>query len=164
MLYGNPRSLVVMALALAGMAASASAALAAAEGEGEAGVPVQTVEVETLPPQELRAGECGLFLWTNSSEPRLVFASFSGGAARMRVNGQDVSLARNAAEGSEVLGQFESQNFYSPEMNVALSMEVERRPNVVDGAVVPSATLRVTETSGWETVIPVGGLIGCGAA
>jgi hypothetical protein len=155
-----------MAVAFAVLCTGMGMAAQAQEGEAPAAAPVAvtTVDVGTLPPQELAAGQCGLFLWTNSSDPRLVFVSLSGGDARMVVDGEQLALARNAAEGQEYLGQFESQNFYSLEMNVALTIEVERRPNLVDGAVIPSATLRVTESNGWDTVIPVGGLIGCGAA
>jgi hypothetical protein len=139
-----------------------AAQAAAIEAETHSAV-VSTVEVGTLPPQELGAGQCGLFLWTNASEPRLVFASLTGGNARMMVNGQELALARNAAEGQEIYGQFESQHFYSEAMDVALNIVVERRVAITDGAVVPSATLRVKERNGWETVIPAGGLIGCEA-
>lgn len=160
------RSFFTTALAFAAVCGQFGLAIAAEEDEAMAPDPadVTTVQVGTLPPQQLDDGECGLFLWTNSSDPRLVFASLSGGTAHMVVNGEDLDLARNVAEGQEYLGQFEKQNFYSPDLNVALNIVVERRANIVDGAVIPSATLRVTETNGWETVIPVGGLIGCGDA
>ena len=160
------RSGAVFAFSLIAFCGSAGMVMAADENEAEiaSDTAITTVEVGTLPPQELEEGKCGLFLWTNASEPRLVFVSINDGNARMLINGEDLALARNAAEGREYLGQFESQSFYSPEMSVVLSMEVERRPTIVDGAVVPSATLRVTEPNGWETVIPVGGLIGCGTA
>jgi hypothetical protein len=124
---------------------------------------VETAQLGTLPAQELANGQCGLFLWTNASEPRLVFASLNDGNARMIINGTNLDLARNAAEGQEYYGQFELQSYYGPEMSVTLNMVIEQRSTIVDGAVIPSATLRVTEPNGWETVIPVGGLIGCGA-
>jgi len=155
------RALLALLLSCGGAGLALAAGEDAAMADDGA---IQTVDVGTLPPQELAAGQCGLFLWTNSSEPRLVFMNVAGGEAHMVVNGQALSFVRNAAEGQEYLGQFESQNFYSPAMSVSLTMDVERRPNIVDGAVVTAATLRLVEANGWETVIPVGGLIGCGAA
>jgi hypothetical protein len=149
--------------ALLGSVGFASAADEADQKVEEHG-DVMTAQVGTLPPQELAPGQCGFFLWTNSSDPRLVFVSLASGNARMVVNGENLDLSRNSAEGQEYLGQFENQNFQNPELNVALNIVVERRPNIVDGAVIPSATLRLTESNGWETVLPVGGLIGCGEA
>ena len=118
-------------------------------------------ELGTLPPRELSEGQCGLFLWADVANPRLVFSSERSGSAQMIINGEEVTLARNAAEGRQFLGQFETQQFYSPNLNISLNMVIEQRPAMPGGAVVPSGTMRMIENSGWETVMPVGGVIGC---
>lgn len=173
-LVKNPHAIVTMIALL--LLSVSTVSPAKAQGEGlladsllsdpslDSVQEVQTVELGTLSPQELETGQCGLFLWTNASEPRLVFASLNDGNASMIINGENLEFTRSAAEGQEHYGQFELQSFIGADMSVKLNMVIERRTSIVDGAAIPSATLRVTEASGWETVVPVGGLIGCGTA
>ena len=138
-----------------------TAPLGAQEQPDDESLAPTITELGTLPPRELSEGQCGLFLWADVSNPRLVFSSERNGSAQMIINGEEVTLARNAAEGRQYFGQFESQHFYSPNLNISLNMVIEQRPAMPDGAVVPSGTLRMIENSGWETVMPIGGVIGC---
>lgn len=119
------------------------------------------VHLGTLAPRKLGAGECGMFLWAKTSERNLVFFNPRTGAGRIVLNGKEVELTRTHAEGSEVLGQFETQRFAYGSLAIDLQVAFEQRPGLGRGAVVSQGALRMTRDDGWEYIVPVGGLVGC---
>lgn len=120
-----------------------------------------TREIGTLPPRKLAAGECGMFLWAKSAERNLVFFNARGGDGQMVLGGREAKLARIAADGAEVLGQFENQTFRYGALSIELQIQFERRPGLARGAVIPQGALRLKRDDGWEYILPVGGLVGC---
>lgn len=120
--------------------------------------------IGTLAPRKLAAGECGMFLWSKASERNLVFFTTRGGAGQIILNGREVQLTRAAADGAEVLGQFESQTFRYEQLSIELQIQFERRPGLARGAIIPQGALRLKRDDGWEYILPVGGLVGCEGA
>ena len=115
-----------------------------------------------LRPQQLREGQCGLFLWTRSEERELVF--FGNGAraeGKMMIAGEETTYTRVSAEGGAVFGQHPRQKFQSGDVTITLILEIEGRTNMTGGAVVPRGSLRFEQKGGWKLVLPVGGLIAC---
>jgi hypothetical protein len=122
---------------------------------------VETREIGTLSPRKLAAGECGMFLWSKAADRSLVFFNTRGGAGQMMLDGREVKLVRAAADGAEVLGQFESQTFRHDQLSIELQIQFERRPGLARGAIIPQGALRLKRDDGWEYILPVGGLVGC---
>ncbi|WP_119681672.1 hypothetical protein [Indioceanicola profundi] len=115
-----------------------------------------------LPPQRLAAGQCGLFLWGRTVPARLVlFGAGRDGGARIAMDGRIVDLLRASAEGDPVFGQFPRQTFKGEGAEIGLTLEFERRPDLVGGALVPRGVLDLRDADGWSHVMPVAGLIGC---
>ncbi len=123
-----------------------------AEGENRIG---------TLSPQTLTAGECGLFLWSRSSERNLILFNGRDGEAHMVINGQSMKFPRAQAEGEQVLGQFEIQTFQQNQYTLRVDLGFEKRAGISRGAVIPQGSLRLSGEGGWEVIVPVGGLVAC---
>ena len=118
-------------------------------------------EIGTLSPRKLAAGECGMFLWSKAPDRSLVFFNARGGAGHIVLGGREIEIARAAADGDEVLGQFENQTFRHEGLSLELRIQFERRPGLERGAVIPQGALRLKRDDGWEYILPVGGLVGC---
>ncbi len=118
------------------------------------------VRFGALAPRKVVRGQCGLFLWANGPERRLVFYGSAEGEGRAMLEGREVVLQRGRADGAEVLGQFERQDYTDGAYQLHMQTTFERRPGLDRGAVV-QGTLRLTQAGGWELVQPVGGLVAC---
>ncbi len=114
-----------------------------------------------LSPQTLAAGECGLFLWSRSSERNLIMFNGRDGMAHMVINGQSVKFPRLQAEGEQILGQFEKQTFQQSPYTLYIEVKFEKRAGISRGAVVPQGSLRMVSEGGWEVIVPIGGLVAC---
>lgn len=120
------------------------------------------IDIGTLPAQKLAPGSCGLFLWSKAPQRRLVFFSDSRApVARMMIDGRQSALERLAADGDMFRQSLVRQSFDAGGREIGLEFEVEQRPGLVDGAMVPRGTLRLADGTGREMVMPVGGLIAC---
>lgn len=118
--------------------------------------------IGALRPQQLRTGQCGLFLWSRDDRQNLVlFGNGSRAEAKMQIAGEEVTFTRVSAEGVNTLGQYPRQIFQRGDLMASLSMDIQPRPNLSGGAVVPRGSLRFEQTGGWNLVVPVGGLIAC---
>ena len=155
---------IVFALAACGTSAGraerrASPAPAPVPGVIEAG----DLRFEALPAQPMGPGACGMFLWGQSAgEPVLVLAAFANPArAHVRVNGRERDLPRTAAEGQAANGQFETQTFSDGRLSLNVDVTFDAARRMRGGAAIERGVIRVVDQAGWETLIPVGGLVGC---
>lgn len=168
----DPRRFRLLAvLALAGALAGCSGAGGGKRPELPAAGPMtasadaagsQPIAVGALAPRELSNGQCAMFLWARQAQTRFIFFAGSDGTAAMRLNGEERSFVRTAAEGNPAFGQFARQRFEAGDWQLALTVEVEARRGLMGGAVIPRGALRVSEPEGWKRVLPVAGLIACG--
>lgn len=152
-------------------AASALVALAAlvpvqAAAQRDAGV-VRAGELwfEALEPQHLDEGRCGLFLWTRQSEPVFVMVAYDvPDSAYVRANGRERTLRRTAFEGDRIHGQFERQTFSDGRLTLSVEIQFDVTRPIQDGAIVEEGVMRAVDEAGWQTIIPVGGMVACNVA
>lgn len=148
------------------------AACGTSAGRGErraaAAPPVGAVEAgdlrfDALAPQPLDPGACGMYLWAQSAgDPVFVLAALTAPPrARVRVNGRDRDLARTAAEGQAAHGHFEQQTFSDGRLTLTVDVTFDLQRRMSGGAPIERGVIRVTDREGWETLIPVGGLVAC---
>lgn len=143
-------------LATSGLAA-ASPALAEA-----APAPTGGLRLEALPTQTLATGQCALFLWARTTPPRRVFMALQDPAvARIRIKGRSVDLPRTAAEGESAYGHSPMQRYEGEGITLTMSIQMDARSGLVGGAVIPTGSLEYRDAEGWETIIPVAGMVGC---
>ncbi len=158
MASGMSRSLAQVAALAIVLASSAPAMAQSGGGVAHAGV----FDLESLPPQKLRSGQCGLFLWSRTDQPVfVVFAEDTPAQATVRIGGRNRLLKRTATGGERVMGHFEQQTFSAGRYAFDLSLSFDRTRPVQDGAIVDHGVLRTRDKTGEETIVPVGGMIGC---
>lgn len=119
--------------------------------------------LEELAPQQLNPGACGMFLWAQSGErPVFVFVALANPAeARVRRDGRDRTLRRTAADGQSEHGHFESQTFSDERITIETDVQFSTTRRLQDGAVIESGVIRVRDREGWETIVPVSGMVAC---
>lgn len=121
-----------------------------------------SVQPGGLPAQQLALGECGLFLFSLSGEPRFIFFSKAGtDEARMVIVDQEETLSLQS-RGGDVFGQFTTeQQWLVPRTSQRVDVSVVAGEPLVAGQQVPSGRLKVTDPNGWEMIIPVSGVRAC---
>lgn len=155
------KSHLIAALGLALLAVSACASnpqsRAGSDARGAASVPDRG-----LPAQRLEYGSCGLFLWSLSGEPTFTFFSeATTGRAIMLISDTQRELVQTGA-GGDIFGQFMTRQVYdSPQTGHRVDLELEPGEQLIDGQRIESGRLRVTDSEGWSTVIPVSGARAC---
>jgi len=119
--------------------------------------------LEELEPQPLNAGACSMFLWSQSeARPVFVFVALANPAeARVRRNGRDRILRRTAADGQSWHGHFETQTFADELMTIETDLRFSTTRQLRDGAVIEGGVIRVRDREGWETIVPVNGMVAC---
>lgn len=167
-----------------GMVSAAAAAMGAiavtgcaALGGGDTRAPGRGPDVSPLPgPAEEaprigaldRAGldeaPCGMFLWTLSRDPELVFYAAEDGAARMVIEGAETELTRTRMAGASFFGQRAEQEFRATTPageTLTAKIAFEPGPRFSGGGYVQSGLIRLAAENGWERVTPVVGVAGC---
>lgn len=114
-----------------------------------------------LPPQDLQAGECGLFLWTRRETPEFIFFSKSGTeTASFWLDKEEHALSRTGV-GGQVFGQQLTEQFFV--MSDGRKVELEMTPGemLISGQRIPETLVRVIDAEGFKTVIPAAGVTVC---
>lgn len=124
--------------------------------------PVSEVPSEGLPPQNLSAGQCGLFLWGMAAPRRFTFFSESAsGEALILHEGTPHELRVTSADG-EVFGQFFTETQYlSADGTWSVNLSLSPGEVLEGGQRIKSGRLVTTGIDGWETVLPVTGVRAC---
>lgn len=122
------------------------------------------VRFDVLAPQELGVGRCGLFLWAqNTDAPLFIFTAYDNPAqAHVRPNGRERILRRTAYSGAIVRGHFEQQTYSDARLTVVVDVRFNTDQPLRDGAAIERGVLRIRDDEGWETIVPVGGILACG--
>ncbi|MGF1462884.1 MAG: hypothetical protein ACFB2Z_06930 [Maricaulaceae bacterium] len=121
----------------------------------------EAVPLGDLPRQDLAPGECALFLWTRRQPPQFVFMGRTNGEALLALADGPAKLERTAFTGEPIRQQFSEQTFFEPKEQLEVKVSVTRGRELDDGVTAPSGVIRLKRASGWQTVVPVGGLVGC---
>jgi len=115
-----------------------------------------------LQPQRLRSGECGMFLWSRTADRKLVmFSKSDDGGAIVMLSGREQNVPRVSNEGKNVLGYSAQQSYVWRGLFLQVSIDMDQRPEIGRGAVIPTGTISISRRDGWEYVLPVGGIIAC---
>lgn len=121
----------------------------------------RTVPEEGLPPQRLKPGECGLFLWGMSAPRKFVFFTDGTGTALVLDNDTPVSLPMSSA-GGDVFGQFMTRmTFRNSSNGQSVSIAIEPGEALEGGQRVEGGTIQFRDSEGWETILPVTGVRAC---
>lgn len=146
-------SLAAISLCLAG-AASAQSVGSQVDAGG--------LKFEALDAQELKPGQCALFVWSRSARPVFIlFAPDNPSRATARVDGREQQFERKATSGARVLGHFERQTFAGGRYAFEIELAYDTDHPIQDGALIRQGVLRHRDSKGNLTVVPVGGMIGC---
>ncbi len=115
-----------------------------------------------LSQQELAPGECGLFLWRRGSQSRFIFFAKAGQeTAAMLFEDIERELMRTGIQG-DIFGQFLTRMSYEtvpPGMRVDLTLEPGEI--ISGGQKVSAGSITVTDSQGWETILPIAGVRAC---
>ncbi|MEZ6031030.1 MAG: hypothetical protein R3C46_14960 [Hyphomonadaceae bacterium] len=138
---------------------AAGAALAQNVGEQ---VVVGDFALQGLAAQTLNPGHCGLFLWSKTERPVFIlYATESPAQALVRIGGRDRKLARKTTSGESLFGHFDKQTFAGDKYSLEIELTYDRDSKMQDGALIQRGVLRSRDKAGAETILPVGGMIGC---
>jgi hypothetical protein len=120
------------------------------------------LRLEELAPQPLVRGACGMFLWARTGEQSVfVFVAFANPAeAHVRLDGRARVLRRSAAEGPSQHGHFEEQTYADSGLTIETDVQFSAEP-LRNGAVISGGVMRVRDREGWETIVPVTGMVAC---
>lgn len=124
--------------------------------------PVSQVPPEGLPPQSLAAGECGLFLWGMAAPRRFTFfTESSSGEALILLDEAPQKLIVTDTNG-DVFGQFFTDTHYlSADGTWSVNLSLKPGELLEGGQRIESGRLVTTGADGWETVLPVTGVLAC---
>ena len=143
------------AFILATIGAAAAQSVADRVGFGE-------IELQALKSQKLTPGRCSLFLWSKTERPVFVlFANEDPAQALVQIDGREYRMSRKTTGGEAVLGHYEKQTFVGGKYRFDLDLTYEKDGKVQDGAIIQRGVLRSRDKAGFETILPVGGMIGC---
>ena len=124
---------------------------------GAGGVPLAE-----LPTQTLENGQCAMFLWARTTPPRRVFMALHEPAtARVVVGARTLALPRTQWSGEAAFGHYPQQRFAGAGVELNVTVQMDTRTGLTGGAVVPSGSIEYRDEKGWETVIPVAGMVAC---
>lgn len=151
-----------LAEAMAAACAVAVCVAASSAWAEPAPAPTGGLPLEALPTQTLASGQCALFLWARTTPPRRVFMALQDPAvARIRIDGRSLDLPRTAAEGESAYGHAPVQRYEGEGIILTITIQMDARSGLVGGAVVPTGSMEYRDARGWETIIPVAGMVGC---
>lgn len=153
--------LVALGLACVGLAGPS----AQAQDSGMMAIEAGEVTLEALPSQPLPAGRCGMFLWSRGDQPMFVLVAYSNpGEAMVRADGRNRFMRRTAIGGEPQFGHFERQTFADGRLTIGVEVEFDPERPLTDGAIVRQGVLRLRDRRGWDTIVPVGGMVACRGA
>lgn len=122
---------------------------------------VQEVPTSGLGPQELAAGECGLFLWSKTDTTKFIFFSQAvTGSAIFKPEDEILQLEQVAAGGT-IFGQFNTEQGYRASDGSTVELSFEPGDELSGGQRVSDGLMTVTDAEGWRTKLPVLGIRAC---
>lgn len=138
-------------------------ALLAAALQGAPAASIDGLPIGAIPRQDLPAKGCAAYLWSASGTHALVaMAQADPARLRLSIGGTITDLARRGgAAGASGFGFAERNDYGGGGVAATLTLRIETRASVGDGAVVPDGILQLDRAGQDSVVVPVAGLIGC---
>jgi len=147
----------------AALAIVASLSAAPAGAQSAERIEAGALQFEQLSPQRLAPGRCGMFLWAQAGRPVLILAAFDQPAtAVVQTGGRQRSFERASFSGNPIHGMFERQSYEGGGgVTLEVDVELDTERAMRDGALIKEGVVRVRDREGWETVVPIGGMVAC---
>ncbi len=130
-----------------------------ATSTGEAAL--ASIPVSGLGPQQLAAGECGLFLWSKTDPSKFIFFSKAlTGAAKFSSADSVLDLRQSGVSG-DIFGQFNTSMSYSAQEGSIVALTFSEGELLNGGQRIEDGLISVTDQEGWITKLPVLGVRAC---
>ena len=123
---------------------------------------VASARADSLPPQELADGECGLFLFgMGEGHPFVVFENVTAGRALVVHEGVIHAPDISDQPGVFVPGERFMRAYSAPGASLAFTLTGRVGEETGSGPRLDEALLRIRSADGAETVRPLGGVYSC---
>lgn len=120
-----------------------------------------TISIDDLQAQSLRAGQCGLFLFTPFPSPRFVFfAESSTSSAKIVINGRETALRLDTTDGT-LMEQHYTKSVFTSTDQTAVRVTIDDFERTDRGIRIETGLINVTDEGGWNVTIPVSGTTAC---
>ncbi len=122
---------------------------------------IDSVPNSALGPQELLAGECGLFLWSQTDVSKFIFYSKAlSGIAQFAQDDVPIALTQIGA-GGDIFGQFNTQMTYLSDDGREVALTLDAGDLLDGGQRIESGLINIRDREGWDTKLPVLGVRAC---
>lgn len=122
---------------------------------------IDSVPNSALGPQELLAGECGLFLWSQTDVSKFIFYSKAlSGNALIAQDDVPIALTQIGA-GGDIFGQFNTQMTYLSDDGREVALTLDAGELLDGGQRIESGLINIRDREGWDTKLPVLGVRAC---
>ncbi len=118
-------------------------------------------QLDRLAPRILGSGDCGLFVFSVDTNPRLILFSDNVGNYGVWASGTgEAPLTITNTSGDPAMGQYPDQS-YRAASGQTLVLNLEVGGDIEQGVSFPAGTLKITDPEGWERVMPVSAWAAC---
>ena len=122
---------------------------------------INSIPKSGLGPQQLDAGECGLFLWSKTDLSKFIFFSQAlSGTALFAQDTRPMALEQTGAGGS-IFGQFNTLMRYAARDGRTVELSLVPGDELEGGQRLESGLLTLTDSEGWVTKLPILGVRAC---
>nr|WP_156780829.1 hypothetical protein [Hyphomonas sp. Mor2] len=122
---------------------------------------IDSVPSSGLGPQELLAGECGLFLWSQTDVSKFIFFSKALSGTAVFAQGEEPITLTQVTAGGDIFGQFNTDMFYFTEDGRELSLTMTPGDLLDGGQRIERGLITIRDREGWDTKLPVLGVRAC---
>lgn len=123
---------------------------------------IDGLPIAGLPRQSLPDRGCAAYLFSAGQTRTLAaVATADPPTLRIALDGKVADYPRAAQAGVGALGLSGTTVYHAGDVTATLDMTIATPADLLDGAAVPAATLRIERPGRDGLVLPLGGLIGC---
>ncbi|MBY0521317.1 MAG: hypothetical protein K2P79_12935 [Sphingomonas sp.] len=149
-------------LALLSLAAGAPAADRQPQAKRPPPISIDGLPIGAIPRQELPPSGCAAFLWSKTQTSALV-AMLTTDPAQIRFapGGIVTDLVRVAQSGGGGHGFATSTDYAGGDWRLTVAIDVVDKPDLIDGAAIPTGTVTLAREGKDSVVLPVAGVVAC---
>ncbi|NQY38896.1 MAG: hypothetical protein HRT80_02225 [Henriciella sp.] len=122
---------------------------------------IDSVPSSGLGPQEVSAGECALFLWSQTDTSKFIFFSKALSGTAVFAQGEIPMDLIQTGAGGDIFGQFNTETRYISDDGREIALEVVPGERMNGGQRVEQGLISLTDKEGWLTKLPVLGVRAC---
>ena len=122
---------------------------------------IDSVPASGLGPQELKSGECGVFLWSQTDVSKFIFFSKALSGSAVFAQGRQPMRLTQSGVGGEIFGQFNTRMEYVANDGRVVSLDLVPGDMLEGGQRIESGLLTLADREGWLTKLPVLGVRAC---